>query len=566
MLLLLADLDSRAAKFFPVAAIGLAALALVLSGLLSGIHLRELKMASTSTNDTRAAELATETLLSTLQDAETGQRGYLLTGDLTYLEPYDAALRRFTTDFARLKAMPAFGRDWTNRVEEIGRLAADKLDELGQTVVLRQSGQAEGALALVRTNRGEHSMDAIRVEVNALESGMEASLAQIQSRTLSPARWIEVIGLGALACALLGWVALFHHHARLRVAAQLVRLKIAEQEREQSNDLLRTIVETAPGRIYAKDRNGRMLLANPSAIDLIGKPWPDIKGRTYLEFLDNSIQAEAITLNDRRLMETGRPEEFEESIGELGGEARVWFSTKAPLRDGKGSVIGLVGVSVEITDRKRMELRLRVMLNELNHRVKNTLTTVQAIAAQTLCGADNEAYLAYERRLIALASAHDVLTCESWEGADFYDVVVGQLGPYAGPVGDRFKLSGPKVRLNSRAALALAMGLHELATNALKYGAFSNSVGQVSIRWSVTSDDVSMLRMTWRERYGPVVSPPSRRGFGTHLIERILASDLGGVVHLRFDDPEGVICHIEAPLAAVVASARSLTLPQVNAA
>jgi len=566
LLLLLADPDSRAAKLFPVVAIGLAALSLVLSGLLAGIHLQELRIARDSTNDARAAELATETLFSTLKDAETGQRGYLLTGDLTYLEPYDAAQTQIAADFARLEAMPAFGRGWASRVKELRRLAAEKLDELGQTVALRRSGQAGAALAVVRTNRGEHSMDAIRVEVNALQLGMEAKLTQIQSRTLSPARWIEVIGLSALACALLGWVALFNHRARLRIAAHLVQLKIAEQEREHANDLLRTIVETAPGRIYAKDRDGRMLLANPSAIDLIGKPWPDIKGRTYLEFLDDSIQAEAITLNDHCLMETGRPDTFEESIGEHDGEARVWLSTKAPLRDGRGSVIGLIGISIEITERKRMEQRLRVMLNELNHRVKNTLATVQAIATQTLCGADNEAYLAYESRLVALASAHDVLTREGWEGADLYDVVVGQLGPYAGPVGNRFQLSGPKVRLNSRAALALAMGLHELATNALKYGAFSNSLGQIAIEWSVTADDASMLRLTWQERHGPMVSPPSRRGFGTLLIERILASDLGGAAHVIFDDPEGVICQIEAPLAVVLASTRSSMLPQVNAA
>jgi two-component sensor histidine kinase len=107
------------------------------------------------------------------------------------------------------------------------------------------------------------------------------------------------------------------------------------------------------------------------------------------------------------------------------------------------------------------------MLIELNHRVKNALATVQAIATQTLCGVDHEGYQAYEGRLIAHALAHDVHTRESWVGTNFYAVVVGQLGPHAGPVGDRFQLSGPKLRLNSRAGLALAIGLHELATNAL---------------------------------------------------------------------------------------------------
>lgn len=162
----------------------------------------------------------------------------------------------------------------------------------------------------------------------------------------------------------------------------------AEQERQQAASLLRTIMEVAPGLIYAKDRDGRMLLANAPALDLIGKPWAEVEGRTDLEYLDDPAQAEAVMANDRRVMQAGQSEELEELIGTEGAHPRVWLSTKTPLRGADGEVTGLVGVSVEITERKRTEERMRLVIHELNHRVKNTLATVQAIASQTLRSTD----------------------------------------------------------------------------------------------------------------------------------------------------------------------------------
>jgi PAS domain S-box-containing protein len=345
------------------------------------------------------------------------------------------------------------------------------------------------------------------------------------------------------------------------------QLQIAEEARAQANALLQTIIESAPALIYAKDRHGRMLLANPPALKLIGKTWPEVKGRTDLEFLDDRSQAEAITGNDLRLMGANRTEELEEIVGVGNGEERVWFSIKAPLRDAQGAVTGLVGVSVEITERKRLEQRLRLMVDELNHRVKNTLATVQAIAMRTLRGeANRDLYNAFQNRLRALAAAHDVLTREKWTGAEIYEISAGQLVPLAGPIGARIRLSGPSLRLSTKASLALAMGLHELAINALKYGALSNEAGQVLIDWEVIPADRSpLLKLTWTERQGPPVSPPTQTGFGAQLIERILARDVAGVVRLDFNDPRGVCCTIETPLASVIAPAQVIAFPHLEA-
>ena len=175
--------------------------------------------------------------------------------------------------------------------------------------------------------------------------------------------------------------------------------------------------------------------------------------------------------------------------------------------------------------------------------MKNTLATVQSIANQSLRNATTAAQARgdIEGRLIALSRAHDVLTREGWEGANLREIVAQAIEPF----GQRFVVAGPDLRLLPRMALALAMALQELATNAVKYGALSNETGEVEIAW--TADDHRHLALTWTERGGPAVAPPNRRGFGSRLIERSLASDLGGTVALRFE-PEGVVCAIAAPL------------------
>jgi PAS domain S-box-containing protein len=176
--------------------------------------------------------------------------------------------------------------------------------------------------------------------------------------------------------------------AVLEALTDVTGARRAEHQQRRSDTLLRAIIAVAPGLIYAKDRQSRMLLANSLVSVVVGKPWAEIQGRTDMEFLDDPAQAEAVLAHDREVMEQGRTQEVEELVGTEGGQARLWLSTKTPLRGADGQVEGLVGVSVDITERKRAENRLRLMVHELNHRVKNTLATVQSIAAQTLRSAD----------------------------------------------------------------------------------------------------------------------------------------------------------------------------------
>ncbi len=336
--------------------------------------------------------------------------------------------------------------------------------------------------------------------------------------------------------------------------------KQSEHKQKEANALLRTIVEAAPGLIYAKDRRGRFLVANKAAMDLFGEPSGTLRGRTDLELLENRAQAEAVMANDQRIMELGKADAFEEM---LGGEGRVWFSTKAPLRDENGALLGLVGLSVEITERKRAEDRLRRMVDELNHRVKNTLATVQAIARQSFGGSHPPDWQVLEGRLLALAAVHDVLTRENWAGASIREVVAGALAPYGGMDQRPFVVSGPRLVLRPSAALSLALGLHELATNALKYGALSVPNGRVDFCWEVAKGPLDLLRLSWTERDGPPVMPPVSRGFGMKQLKRGLAQDLGATVDLNFDDPAGVACTIEVPVAEVSAPGSVMPLPSV---
>ena len=229
-----------------------------------------------------------------------------------------------------------------------------------------------------------------------------------------------------------------------------------------------------------------------------------------------------------------------------------WIAARGrSVFDETGACVRVVGATVDITERKKSELHLRLLVNELNHRVKNTLATIQAIAVQTFHAARSlpQAQEAFSARIVALAEAHDILTRENWEGAELSDVLARLETLHGGT--RRFVASGPPVRLSPRLALSLSMALHELATNAAKYGALSIPSGHVRVGWTVTSpqDDGERPRLvlTWREHDGPPVSPPSRRGFGSRLIERGLAAELSGEAQIDFQ-PEGVVCRIEAGL------------------
>ena len=214
-----------------------------------------------------------------------------------------------------------------------------------------------------------------------------------------------------------------------------------------------------------------------------------------------------------------------------------------PLGDGLGAVFR------DTTDRKRAEEQRDLLINEMEHRVKNTLTTVQSIASQSFraAGIEPEALRAFDARLIALGNVHSVLTRQSWDAANLDDVVRSALRPHNPPGRERFSIEGPALEVGPKCAVAFSMAVHELATNAIKYGALSSDAGHVHITWSAVDD---RFRWAWRERGGPPVVVPSQTGFGSRMIERALALQLSGKVAIDYR-PSGLVCTIDAPLAAI---------------
>ncbi|MBO9560860.1 MAG: PAS domain-containing protein [Caulobacter sp.] len=213
-----------------------------------------------------------------------------------------------------------------------------------------------------------------------------------------------------------------------------------------------------------------------------------------------------------------------------------------PIIEPDGSVSGVFVEGFDITDQVQAQDQQRLLLDELNHRVKNTLATVQAISQQTLRGAADPAAFAkaFEARLLALSQTHNALTDGVWSGAGLRHILDLELQPY-GP--ERVTLDGPDVHLPARMALSLGMVFHELATNAAKYGALSKN-GRLSVSWRQEEEG---LAFTWRETGGPAVFAPTRRGFGSRLIERSVASELRGRIELDYR-PEGLVCAFWVPM------------------
>jgi two-component sensor histidine kinase len=203
-------------------------------------------------------------------------------------------------------------------------------------------------------------------------------------------------------------------------------------------------------------------------------------------------------------------------------------------------------LALEIDHRRRIERHQNLLLDELNHRVKNTLATVQAMATQTLKGLEAGPRDTFLARLFALSSQHDLLTLDNWEGASFEGVLRRALRPWREQGRARFKVEGPAVHLDTKRALALGMAFHELATNAAKYGALSNASGILKVRWTLEPDR-KVLRLRWEEEGGPPVSPPSHRGFGLRLIEHGLGLEISGKVKVDFRK-EGLVCEWDMKL------------------
>ncbi len=332
----------------------------------------------------------------------------------------------------------------------------------------------------------------------------------------------------------------------------------AEERRDQAEETLRrrtreleAVLETIPTAVwFSSDRDLRQVVGNRRAIELLHLPrevdMSQALGdpRSFRIFRDGK----ELPPSERPLHRAARGEVVANELLEVAfndGERRFVLLRAAPLRGPSGELQGAVCAGADVTERHRYEEHLRLLLNELNHRVKNTLAIVQAIASLTFKDAEPTARADFEQRLTTLGAVHGMLVDQKWTSASLGDVVRMALGSHHGS--ERVRQGGDEFRLNPRSAVAVSMALHELVTNAVKYGALSNEAGTVSVQWSSAG---GRFRLTWQERGGPGVVPPRSRGFGSRMVEQGLAGELQGDVRIDFR-PEGVVCTIDAPLDAI---------------
>ena len=327
---------------------------------------------------------------------------------------------------------------------------------------------------------------------------------------------------------------------RLWQSMKSARVETARRETEAR---YRLIFEQANDIIFTADIDQVITDCNMAGAQAMGLPHEAIIGRSIADFVSPDDFRQTTSMLRQKIDHGGNTRHEVTVIGR-DGRKMLWENNSTLIIDHDASPIGLLSISRDVTERRAFDERRELLIHELNHRVKNTLALVQAIALQTFPSGSEETAKRdkFIQRLGTLASAHDLLTREQWEGVTLADIVrwtadTLDRGEY------RFAAGGPELRLAPKAAVALTMALHELGTNALKYGALSVPEGRVDLIWQRVED---RLIIEWRERGGAHVTKPTHQGFGSRMIERVLASDLGGRVILDFA-PMGLNCIIDAP-------------------
>lgn len=306
---------------------------------------------------------------------------------------------------------------------------------------------------------------------------------------------------------------------------------------------IRRLVEANIIGIFLWNMDGRVTEANDAFLTLVGYDREDLRsGRIRWTDWTSAEFGEADRRAIDRLRSEGIVRPFEKEYVRKDGSRVPVLVGPATFPESPEEGVAFV---LDLSEQKQAQQRLKLMVEELNHRVKNTLATIIATSAQTKRTATSvdDFHQAFQRRLVALSKTHNLLNQTFWRSASLRDLVEQALAPHAGE--NQVAIAGEEVRLGPIAAVTLSMALHELAVNAAKYGALSAPSGQVRVSWRPSGP--GRLRLEWEELGGPPVQPPSRRGFGSQLVEKALASELGGEVRLEFP-PEGVRCSMDMAL------------------
>jgi PAS domain S-box-containing protein len=312
------------------------------------------------------------------------------------------------------------------------------------------------------------------------------------------------------------------------------------------------LIDHLPVALYVCDRCGNIRHLNDRAAHLWGGAGREGVFRTAI---GETLCAGDASAPGHSLIEevifTGEPvRDCECAFTRLDGSSAVFLASAEPVVGEDSSVIGVVGCLQDVTDHRRGDTHERVLLDEINHRVKNTLATVQLLAGQTIrkCGLPKEVQDDFEGRLIALSRAHDHLTRGHWEPVDLRTIIAKAVEPYCRLNPETLGIRGEPIKVSAQSSLTLAMIFHELASNAAKFGALSTAEGRLAISWAVANGiRPPTLVIKWQETGGPPVTEPSRLGFGSRLLQHGVSRQFRGSTRLDYD-PSGLRCTMEIPL------------------
>ncbi len=327
-------------------------------------------------------------------------------------------------------------------------------------------------------------------------------------------------------------------------AVGVVRDITARKNAEEAQARLAAIVTSSADAIVGETLDGVVTSWNEAAERMFGYSASEMIGQSIRRLIPADRQPEEDKILGC-LARGERVEHYETVRIAKDGRTIDVSVTVSPMRDAEGRVTGASKIVRDITGRKQMEQRLHLLTREVNHRAKNMLSLVQAIARQTAAREPEDFVGRFTERIQALAANQDLLVRNEWQGVDLENLVRAQLAHFADLVGSRIAVQGPKLRLNAAAAQGIGLTLHELATNAGKYGALSTDRGGVDVCWG-TDDDT--LTISWNERGGPPVSPPERRGFGSTVIASMAKAAVGGEVQLDYA-PSGLAWRLTCPAA-----------------
>jgi PAS domain S-box-containing protein len=337
----------------------------------------------------------------------------------------------------------------------------------------------------------------------------------------------------------------------IKVVARVARAALGLRHAEQPFELPAQLFEQLPFAVYVCNRDGLVLRYNRRAAELwgrspkLGDPNERFCGSYRMFRPDGSLLPHhQCPLAD--VLRTGvSVREQEVHIERPDGLRGIALVDIEAVKDGDGNIVGAINCFQDITERKQTETQIINLAHEAEHRTKNILATVLATVRLSHADTSDDLKQVIEGRINALAKVHALFVQSRWTGAELHSLVAQELLPYCGGTERRVRTDGPPVMLEPTTAQTIAISLHELATNAAKYGSLSAADGRVEIAWSRTAD--RRLSLRWIEAGGPTVTPPTRRGFGTSIMENIIAGQLRGEVRFDWRD-QGLTCEIALPL------------------